>query len=141
MNISISIFLPASQTCSGELQQGVQQADGDRVPAGISQPWIWIQQRLVFMKDVGDHFGDDIEEDGDCVPTCVFTVLDMDIAKDCFVEVVVVKMKNCHFETSLVTKNYWLQSVLFSAKTLDGFFCGQNLSTPKTLKTRPEWAR
>ena len=42
----------------------------------------------------------------------------MDIAKDCSVEVVVVKMKNCHFETSLVTKNYWLQSVLFSAKKL-----------------------
>ena len=70
------------------------------------------------MKDVGDHFGDDIEEDGDSVPTCVFRVLDMDIAKDFSVEVAVVKMKNCHFETSLVTKNYWLQSVLFSAKKL-----------------------
>ena len=49
MNISISIFLFAPQTCSGELQQGVQQADGDRVPARISQPWIWIQQRLVVL--------------------------------------------------------------------------------------------
>ena len=49
---------------------------------GVTQPWMWIQQRLVFMKDVGDHFGDDIEEDGDCVPTCVFAVLGMDIPKD-----------------------------------------------------------
>ena len=67
--------------------------------------------RVGGVDDVGDHI-----EDGDCVPTCVFTVLDMDIAKDRSVEVVVVKMKNCHFETSLVTKNYLLQSVLFSSK-------------------------
>ena len=61
--------------------------------------------RVGGVDDVGDHI-----EDGDCVPTCVFTALDMDIAKVGGVEVVVVKMKNCHFETSLVTKNYWLQS-------------------------------
>ena len=98
---------------------------------------MWIQQRLVFMRDVGDHFGDDIEEDGDCVPTCVFRVLDMDIAKDFSVEVAVVKMKNCHFETSLVTKNYWLQSVLFSAKNSgQSSICGQNMLAPKTLRKK-----
>ena len=66
------------------------------------------------MRDVGDHFGDDMEEDGDCVPTCVFRVLDMDIAKDFSVEVAVVKMTNCHFETSLGCKVY-----CFQQKTLD----------------------
>ena len=91
---------------------------------GVTQPWMWMQQRLVFMRDVGDHFGDDMEEDGDCVPTCVFRVLDMDIAKDFSVEVAVVKMKNCHFETSLVfSKKLWtviyLQTEYVSTKNTE----------------------
>ena len=38
--------------------------------------------RVGGLDDVGDHI-----EDGDCVPTCVFTALDMDIAKVGGVEV------------------------------------------------------
>ena len=91
------------------------------------------------MRDVGDHFGDDIEEDGDCVPTCVFTVLDMDIAKDFSVEVVVVKMKNCHFETSLVfSKKLWtviyLQTEYVSTKNTEK----KNYQTRTIYRQLPE---
>ena len=45
------IFIPFAQiihsSWSGKLQQRVQQADGDSVPARIPQSRIWIQQRLV----------------------------------------------------------------------------------------------
>ena len=53
------------------------------------------------------------------------TALDMVIAKVGRVEVVVVKLKNCHSKTSLVTKNYWLvgcKVYCFQQKLLTFFF-------------------